>query len=79
MTSSASNPTTSGCAEAFLGKGQLLLGQGKKSDAATEFDRAVTVFKIGLGKDPDNFLLRRGLGEAEEAARANPKPGPAKP
>jgi tetratricopeptide (TPR) repeat protein len=66
-------------AQAFLGKGQLLLGEGKKSDAATEFDRAVTVFKIGLGKDPDNFLLRRGLGEAEEAARANPKPGPAKP
>jgi serine/threonine-protein kinase len=59
---------------AYLGKGRLLLGEGKKPEAGTTFDLAVTVFRIASQRDPDNFHIRRGLQQAEEEARANPKP-----
>jgi serine/threonine-protein kinase len=58
---------------AYLGKGRLLLGQGNKPEAGTAFDLAVTVFRIASQKDPDNFHIRRGLQQAEDEARANPK------
>src|SRR6476469_5132331 len=53
------------------------LTEEKKPLARTALDVAATVFRAALKIDVDNFLLRRGLGGAEEAVRASPKRTPA--
>ncbi len=59
--------------ETYVGKGRLLAGEGKKSEAAECFDRAVKVLEIAEKMDPDNFEWRRGLEQARNEAKANPK------
>jgi serine/threonine-protein kinase len=59
--------------EAYIGKGQLLVAEGKQSAAGECFDRAVKVFEIALKLDPDNVQLRRDLDRARPLAKANPR------
>ncbi|HKB03512.1 MAG TPA: tetratricopeptide repeat protein, partial [Gemmataceae bacterium] len=58
---------------AFLGKGRMLVSEGKKPEAGSAFDAAVSVFRTALEKDPDNVHVRRGMEQAELEARVNPK------